>query len=270
VARTRTIKPEFWDDEKLAVNCCRDARLLYVGMWCHSDDYGVVKGNPVWLKSKIFPYDNIKIESFKAWLKDLQNICVIIPFLANDENYFFIKNFLKYQSINRPSQMRNPPPPENINEALTEHSLSTHGALMSETETETETETKTETETEEIFLSLFNFWNSKKIIQHKKLTDKTRTKIRSALKDYSEQEIREAIENYAIITQQAGTKYFWPKNQKWTLAEFLQRGLERFLNTANPLKNFLLSADKQRGTNDNEERFEDQDYYEGIPEYLRK
>jgi len=59
MARIRTIKPEFWDDEKLSL-VSRDARLTFIGMWTFSDDYGVVKGASVWLKSKIFPYDNIQ------------------------------------------------------------------------------------------------------------------------------------------------------------------------------------------------------------------
>jgi predicted nucleic acid-binding protein len=46
------IKPEFWDDEKLAT-VSRDARLLFVGLWSNSDDYGVVKGHPAWLKNRI-------------------------------------------------------------------------------------------------------------------------------------------------------------------------------------------------------------------------
>jgi hypothetical protein len=55
MARTRMVKPEFWDDEKLA-KVSRDARLLFIGLWSNSDDYGVVKGHPAWPKNRIFPY----------------------------------------------------------------------------------------------------------------------------------------------------------------------------------------------------------------------
>lgn len=111
MARTRMIKPEFWDDEKLA-KVSRDARLLFVGLWSNSDDYGVVKGHPAWLKNRIFPYDEIPLATFDGWLTELTAIRVIIPFLHNGERYFHIRNFCRHQTINRPSGTRNPAPPE--------------------------------------------------------------------------------------------------------------------------------------------------------------
>lgn len=137
MARTRSIKPEFWDDEKLAT-VSRDARLTFIGIWTNSDDYGVVKGHPAWLKNTIFPYDEIKLSEFQKWLKDLEQLFCIIPFDHNGEKFYYIKNFKKHQTINRPSQAKNPSPPE----SLINNSLNTHGALTSETETETETETE--------------------------------------------------------------------------------------------------------------------------------
>jgi hypothetical protein len=111
MARTRMIKPEFWDDEKLAT-VSRDARLLFVGLWSNSDDYGVVKGHPAWLKNRIFPYDEIPLDIFEGWLSELAAIRVIVPFLHNGERYCHIRNFRRHQTINRPSGIRNPAPPE--------------------------------------------------------------------------------------------------------------------------------------------------------------
>ena len=56
MARSRILKPEFWSDEKLAL-VPREARLTFAGLWTCSDDYGVTKGHPAWLKAQIFPYD---------------------------------------------------------------------------------------------------------------------------------------------------------------------------------------------------------------------
>jgi len=113
MARIRTIKPEFWDDEKLA-QLPRDARLLFIGMWNFSDDYAVVKGHPVWLKNKIFPYDEIRQQQFNEWLLSLEKMRCIIPFSHNGETYYFIRTFADHQKVDRPSQIRNPEPPENI------------------------------------------------------------------------------------------------------------------------------------------------------------
>jgi len=128
MARNRMIKPEFWEDEKLA-KLTRDARLTFIGMWSNSDDYGVVKGSSVWLKARIYPYDeDIDIETFERWLAGLQMFGMIEPFKANGESFYHIRNFGKHQTINRPSKQRNPEPPS----VTPEGSRSTHGALTDE------------------------------------------------------------------------------------------------------------------------------------------
>lgn len=105
--RIRTIKPEFWDDEKIAL-LGRDARLVYIAMWNFSDDYGVVKGASIWLKSKIFPYDTIQTKQFDGWLLELQSHGFIVLFQVKSENYYHLPNFCRHQVINKPSQTRNP------------------------------------------------------------------------------------------------------------------------------------------------------------------
>lgn len=126
--RNRMIKPDFWDDEKMS-QLSRDARLVFIALWNFSDDYAVVKGNHVWLKNHIFPYDdNLELPEFEAWLKELAQKRRIIPFNHNKERYYFITNFEKHQTINRPSQQRNPEPPDDI----LEDSRNTHGIFTDE------------------------------------------------------------------------------------------------------------------------------------------
>ena len=103
------VKAEFWDDEKLST-ISRDARLTFIGLWTNSDDYGVVKGHHSWLKNKIYPYESINVETFQKWLGELEKILCIIPFDAEGEKFYYIRNFDKHQVINRPSEHRNPEP----------------------------------------------------------------------------------------------------------------------------------------------------------------
>lgn len=109
--RNRMIKVEFWDDEKLASSCSRDSRLLYIGMWNFSDDYGVCRGNVSWLQSHIFPYESIDNHDFVSWLHELESSGRIVPFSTDGESYYHIKTFLKHQTIDKPSARRNPQPP---------------------------------------------------------------------------------------------------------------------------------------------------------------
>jgi len=89
------------------------------------------------------------------------------------------------------------------------------------------------------FENIFNFWNKQKIVEHKKLTDKMKTKINSALKEYSLEDIKKSISNYSTVL--SNKKYFW--SYKWTLEDFLVRGLTKFLDV--PLKNYETEESKK-------------------------
>ncbi len=82
---------------------------------------------------------------------------------------------------------------------------------------------------------IFDYWNSKKIIEHRKLTDKTTGKINSKLKDYSIEEIKIAIDNYYLIL--SDDNYFF--SYKWTLDQFLDRGFESFKDLQTAKTNYL-------------------------------
>lgn len=143
MARNRMIQKTFWDDEKLS-EISKSARLVFIALWNLSDDYGVVKGHHTWLKNRIFPYDSDSLKEFKGWVDELEKYNIIIPFKAdNNECYYYIKNFLKHQTISRPSEKRNPEPPQNI----IENSMSPHEALNDEVEVEVEVKSFSERST---------------------------------------------------------------------------------------------------------------------------
>lgn len=98
--RIRSIKPKFWDDLKLS-KVSRDARLLFIGMWNFADDFGVIISEPVWLKSKIFPFDKLMPEQLENWLKELVEHRFIVCISFNGENFYFIRNFNKHQRIDK-------------------------------------------------------------------------------------------------------------------------------------------------------------------------
>jgi hypothetical protein len=87
---------------------------------------------------------------------------------------------------------------------------------------------------------IFNFWFDAGIVLHKGLNDRTKSKIKSALKNYSVQEIKEAILNYAEILH--SDNYYW--SYVWTLSEFMSRGIPKFLTEACPFSNFSTEKHK--------------------------
>ena len=133
--RSRVIKPEFWSDEKLA-KVSLQARLVFIGLWMTSDDAGTTKGHPIWLKSQIFPYDEITIKQFETWLNELIQLKRVLPYDVNGEKYLYIPGFIKHQKISHPSPAKNPTPPESVRNDCA------NTLEQTETETETETETK--------------------------------------------------------------------------------------------------------------------------------
>lgn len=128
MARIRTIKPKFWDDVKVG-KLSRDARLLYIGMWNFCDDLGVIIAEPIWLKSKIFPFDQIQLQQFERFCAELQKLGFISLFSHNNEKFYYLPKFRNHQVINRPNYEDIYIPKELLDNELqifTEHSLINH------------------------------------------------------------------------------------------------------------------------------------------------
>lgn len=129
MARIRTIKPEFWTDEKIG-NLKRDERLLFIGLWNLADDEGVVKASPAFIKGQLFSYDvELRLNTVVEWIDSLQNARMIIPFIFNNESYFVIRTFIDHQVINRPSKSKIPASILNeINDSVSAHGVFTEGS----------------------------------------------------------------------------------------------------------------------------------------------
>ncbi len=105
-------------------------------------------------------------------------------------------------------------------------------------EAEVEKEGEAEVEKEKkgsIYIPIFEFWNLQEIIVHKKCDDKIKRVIKSSLRYFSYNKIKEAIENYTTVLK--SDKHYW--THKWTLVDFLKRGLDKFINEADPINNFI-------------------------------
>ena len=118
MARKRMIDPEFWSDEEIA-KWSYPARLFYIGLWNFADDEGRFKAHPSLLKSQIFPYDE-KI-SMKKLMEEIS--CKVQWYSDNGSKYGYLRNFLKYQRIDRPQPSKIPTPnnQEQLDEQSTNH-----------------------------------------------------------------------------------------------------------------------------------------------------
>jgi len=123
MARIRTIKPEFWQDEDLAfLNA--ETRLLAIGLLNHADDEGYFKAHKLLVRAAVFPFSEPSL-NIQGMLTELSDIGYIELFEGTDgKPYGFVPNFLKHQKVNRAtaSKIKGLRP-------FTEDSVSTHGAL---------------------------------------------------------------------------------------------------------------------------------------------
>ena len=126
MARIRTIKPEFREDEKLA-KLPVHARLLFIGTWNFADDNGALLANPVLMKSHIFPYEDIGISTISEWIDMLVENGMLIRTTYNGKDYLVIRKFLIHQKINRKSIRINIPLPV-VLKVIDEYNK-THGVL---------------------------------------------------------------------------------------------------------------------------------------------
>lgn len=106
MARIRTIKPDFWTDEKLT-ECSVSARLFFIGTWNFADDNGNLQRSAKKLKMQIFPADPVDCEPL---IQELIGQGMLSEYSVSGENYLHIKGFKKHQVINRPSKSGLPQP----------------------------------------------------------------------------------------------------------------------------------------------------------------
>ena len=131
MARIRTIKPKFYDDVKIG-RLSRDARYLYIALWVFADDMGVANGDTIWLKSKVFPYDQIQVQQFEKWMNELVTNGFVCLLSYNGERFIYLPNFTRHQVINRPNYEDLNIPKELIDkekERIIKQSLNNHGTI---------------------------------------------------------------------------------------------------------------------------------------------
>ncbi len=112
MARIRTIKPEFWSSEQV-VECSRDARLLFVGLWNFSDDAGRHRASTKRLKMEVFPGDNLDDSEIRGWIDELLQVGLLWTYTVAEQEFWQVTGW-RHQRVDRPTY-RHPPPADSAN-----------------------------------------------------------------------------------------------------------------------------------------------------------
>jgi hypothetical protein len=107
MARIRSIKPDFWTDEKV-VELSAFARLLFIGLWNFADDEGRMQYSPKKIKMQIFPADSLDISELFG---EIRGASLIDIYVVDNIEYLEIKNFAKHQKIDKRTASKLPPSP---------------------------------------------------------------------------------------------------------------------------------------------------------------
>jgi hypothetical protein len=107
MARIRTIKPEFWTDEKLSL-LDPLTRLVYVGLWSHADDAGRLVDNLKLLDGLLFPNTD---DSCEAPLEILARLGRILRYRhASGQDLIQIVKWNDHQRVDHPNKYTLPGP----------------------------------------------------------------------------------------------------------------------------------------------------------------
>lgn len=94
MARSRNIKPSFFDHDGLADNS-PIGRLLFIGMWTIADYKGELEWRPKRVKAQLLPYDDCDIEELAI---NLEKSGFIRFYSVQGVRYVHVVNFNKHQN----------------------------------------------------------------------------------------------------------------------------------------------------------------------------
>lgn len=136
MARKRMISPSMW--ESLSFSELSDfSKLVFISLISHADDEGRGVAKAATVASMTFPNDeNKRVADVKKALSEIALHMSVQFYSVNGRDYYAMTNWLDYQTINRPTKSKLPPPPPvgvggvlpNHGE-LNDNSVNTHGVL---------------------------------------------------------------------------------------------------------------------------------------------
>lgn len=118
MARIRTVKPEFWEDETIGT-LSRDARLLFIATFNMADDEGLLRWTVAYVKAQAFLYDeDLGAQRVSELMNDLVTAGLVHPYRGGkaQQQLGMVVNFHRHQRVNRPQPSKLPAPSLQQNE----------------------------------------------------------------------------------------------------------------------------------------------------------
>lgn len=218
MARIRTIKPEFLEDELIG-QVSDEARLLSLSLLLLADDYGNGRANPIFIASKVWAYHEGSARKASLAMTELESIGFVRLYSVNGQSYFHIRNWDKHQRVDRPGKPLAPSIDEaeeteqsqgsihfhakdRVSAANVRESHATDLDLDLDHDQELNTSTSSPSPAEPVVspvAAVFEHWRTTmgKDPNRTRLTRKRKSKITQRLKRFTVDELKEAIDRVA-------------------------------------------------------------------------
>lgn len=109
--RQRWIHPELWTDPSLG-QLTPTERLFFIGCFSNADDEGRLLGNAAFLRSIIFPYDDISVGEIEAIRERVTTVCSnLVYYQVEGIEYLAFLKWSDYQKPKYPKLSKLPAPP---------------------------------------------------------------------------------------------------------------------------------------------------------------
>lgn len=93
-------------------NCSPTSRLLFIALWCYSDDEGRCVDNAKVLRAFAFPLDDAILSTdVEAMLQELHAARLLVRYEVEGRKYLSISNFNEHQHPKKKLRSKLPPPP---------------------------------------------------------------------------------------------------------------------------------------------------------------
>ena len=110
------IKPEFFESSTIGA-CSVHARILFISLWVHGNDYGNMKIDLSRLRTSTFRYDSVTDADVLGYLCELEEAECIRGYAVDGKPYVNVPNFNVYQTVRKPNKSNVP----DLDEEYPEH-----------------------------------------------------------------------------------------------------------------------------------------------------
>jgi hypothetical protein len=113
MARIRTVKPAYWDDEVVGMLPVA-ARLLFIASWNLADDEGLLRWSAPFIKASVFKFDDdLDVSDVQKLMDAIAASGMLFEYVGGKaaQRLAYVVNFRRHQKINRPGPGMLPPPP---------------------------------------------------------------------------------------------------------------------------------------------------------------